>query len=135
MKNFQSSFFTLFFVAIFMGLAGCSTSASFKIPAGTSLVVDNIPLSSEQTANYSRSPFFWKQSSGITYQVQKNGKVIQSGKLKAKFRVVSIFWPPAAIIYWPMGFQGAYDLTTPNASVRPEGTTVAPAPVSSKKTK
>ena len=33
-------------------------------------------------------------------------------ELRARFRVASIFWPPFAIIYWPMGFgQRCYDLT------------------------
>ncbi len=37
---------------------------------------------------------------------------MQQGKLRARFRVASIFWPPFAIIYWPMGFgQRCYDLT------------------------
>jgi hypothetical protein len=32
--------------------------------------------------------------------------------LRTKFRTVSIFWPPFAAIYWPMGFNPnvTYDL-------------------------
>ena len=49
---------------------------------------------------------------GIPYKLEKDGKVVGEGKLQAKFRPVSIFWPPAALIYWPMGFGwGCYDLT------------------------
>ena len=25
--------------------------------------------------------------------------------MRAKFRPVSIFWPPVAILYWPIGFR------------------------------
>ncbi len=44
--------------------------------------------------------------------LRKGGKVVKEGKLRAKFRVVSIFRPPAALIYWPMEFNPGitYDL-------------------------
>ena len=49
---------------------------------------------------------------GIPYSLQKDGKVVKEGKLRTKFRTVSIFWPPFAAIYWPMGFNPdiTYDL-------------------------
>jgi hypothetical protein len=95
---------------------GCSTMGQFKIPAGTTLKVTDREVSSNKgDEGWSTSPFFWNVASGAPYElVDASGKVIRSGKLKTHFRVVSIFWPPGAIIYWPMGFmKGEYDLTAP----------------------
>ena len=55
-------------------------------------------------------PFFWTAAgvpphAGIPYRLEQDGKVIDEGRLRAKFRVASIFWPPFAAIYWPMGFN------------------------------
>jgi hypothetical protein len=65
-------------------------------------------------------PFFWTAAGGIRYRLEKGGATIQEGKLRARFRVVSIFWPPLALIYWPIGFRPeiTYDLVngTQNAS-------------------
>ncbi|MGZ5602355.1 MAG: hypothetical protein ACXWFX_17320, partial [Methylobacter sp.] len=62
-------------------------------------------------------PFFWTAAGippegGIPYRLEKGGKVVKEGKLRTKFRTVSIFWPPFAAIYWPMGFNPdiTYDL-------------------------
>ncbi|HSQ41293.1 MAG TPA: hypothetical protein VLM37_03325 [Fibrobacteraceae bacterium] len=66
-------------------------------------------------------PYFWTAAGGIPYRLEKNGEVIQEGKVPAHFRVVSIFWPPYALIYWPMGFGGDrnYDLTTASDATTP----------------
>ena len=42
----------------------------------------------------------------------KDGTSVKKGILSTSFRVSSIFWPPYAFIYWPMGFRGGvvYDL-------------------------
>ena len=62
-------------------------------------------------------PFFWSAAGrppggGIPYKIEKNGEMIKDGKLCSKFRVVSIFWPPLALIYWPLGYHPdiTYDL-------------------------
>ena len=62
-------------------------------------------------------PFFWTAAGvpptgGVEYPLLKGDEVVQSGRLRAKFRVVSIFWPPFALIYWPMGLTPSltYDL-------------------------
>ena len=57
-------------------------------------------------------PFFWTAAGGVEYRLLKDGKVLKQGRLRPKFRVVSIFWPPVALIYWPMGLNPAitYDL-------------------------
>lgn len=69
----------------------------------------------DSSGNWKTSPFFWSETGGIPYRLtDKNGKVVREGKLKSHFRVASIFWPPAAIIYWPMGFhEHSFDLTKP----------------------
>ena len=94
---------------------GCSTTGQFKIPPNTTLRVTNRTAAPDATGKWKTSPFFWNETSGARYTlVDGNGTVLRSGKLKTHFRVVSIFWPPAAIIYWPMGFaSGEFDLTKP----------------------
>ncbi len=41
----------------------------------------------------------------MPYEIEKDGEIISEGKMRAKFRPASIFWPPFAILYWPIGFQ------------------------------
>ena len=105
---------------LFLGIAiilvtGCSTSAIVKIPPGTDLYVHDRPTPVE-VSSYGRiqsKPFFWSAAGGIKYKLVKDGETIKSGKMRAKFRTVSIFWPPFALIYWPMGFNPTivHDLT------------------------
>jgi hypothetical protein len=107
-------------LALFI-LVGCSTVTKFKIPKDHTLVVDGETISSLDTERYVRSPMFWDKTGGIPYQLKKDGQVKESGKLKAKFRIVSIFWPPFGLIYWPMGFdEGGYDFTNKDSKVRKE---------------
>lgn len=62
----------------------------------------------------------WGTAGGIRYMLKKNGEVVQTGTLKSHFRVASIFWPPVALAYWPMGFSDhTYDFTQDNLLVRP----------------
>jgi hypothetical protein len=94
------------------GLVGCATAAHFKLPQGTEVKF----MDREQTfksGDVTLTPFPWKAAGGIDYSIEKRGKVVKTGKLPAKFRIVSIFWPPIyAIIVWPMGFgYECYDLT------------------------
>jgi hypothetical protein len=117
---------------LLLSFVGCSTTASFKVPAGSTLIVEDTEVPADQVSEYKRSPFFWSKSSGIPYRLEKDGKVIEEGKLKSHFRIASIFWPPFSLIYWPMRFDGPYDLTQANANVRPEGET---AKTAKKKTK
>ena len=96
-------------------LASCSVQTKFTIPDATTLTVAGKVVPSEKLEEYDRRPFFWNKAGGINYTLEKDGKVVEEGKLKSKFRVVSIFWPPAAAIYWPMGFAGEhYDLVEHN---------------------
>lgn len=96
-------------------LTGCSTVGHFKTPEGTSLYIDShpVPVTLARDGMVVRRPFFWRAAGGISYRLEKDDVIVQHGKLPAKFRVVSIFWPPAAIIYWPLGFANyTYDLTS-----------------------
>lgn len=109
----------LYMVLVLLMMAGCSTTGHFKVPDGSSLYVDNRPLPVVIKANgeVTTEPFFWSVAgippdSGIPYRLEKAGKTLKEGRLRTKFRVESMFWPPAANIYWPMGFNPdiTYDL-------------------------
>ena len=93
-------------------LAGCSTSGTFRVPPGSQLYVYERPVQVQGDGKVTTNPFFWTAAGGVPYRLEQNGKVTQEGKLEAKFRPVSIFWPPAALIYWPIGLRPdiTYDL-------------------------
>ena len=99
------------FVLVFV-LGACTTTGHFKIPQDTQLEVYRRPVTVASDGTVTTSPFFWTAACGIEYRVLKDGKVLKQGRLRPKFRVVSIFWPPLALIYWPMGLNPAltYDL-------------------------
>lgn len=101
----------LFVMALMSG--GCATSATFKIPANTKLTVTGRTVEPDENGVWRTTPFFWSSAGGAKYTLTDNeGKEIRTGKVKTRFRVVSIFWPPAALIYWPFGFaKDEYDLT------------------------
>jgi len=86
-------------------ISSCSTTTSFRIPRKSKLFIENQQISKEELNNYTRNPFFWNVASGIPYRIERKGKVIDEGKIKSQFRVASVFWPPFAIIYWPLGFS------------------------------
>ena len=99
-------------VVLGIALAGCETTGKFVIPPGTQLEVYERSVTPDSSGNVTTKPFFWTAAGGIKYRLLKDGKPVKEGKLRAKFRVVSIFWPPFALIYWPMGFNPnvTYDL-------------------------
>ncbi len=96
------------FVLFGLMLSGCTTTARFIIPEGTDLMVNGKTAERDgQGVTLTTHPFSWAAYHGVDYQlVNKNGYV-GSGKLRTRFRAVSIFWPPYGILYWPKGF--AYD--------------------------
>jgi len=109
----------ILFLALLMIITGCSTTGHFKVPDGSQLYVYNRPEPVTIAANgeVTTKPFFWSAagippSGGIPYRLEKDSKVLKQGRLRAKFRVVSLFWPPFASIYWPMGMNPdiTYDL-------------------------
>lgn len=112
MRN-MSAFASLLF------LAGCSTTGHFNVPEDSELYIYErpVPVTVKEDNTVTTKPFFWTAAgvpptSGIPYRLEKDGEVIDEGHLRTKFRPVSIFWPPFATIYWPMGFNGdiTYDL-------------------------
>jgi hypothetical protein len=107
----------LFVSTLLFGLTGCSTQGKFVVPEGTQLEVYRRPVSVGAGGTVVTKPFFWTAAGippggGVEYRLLENGKVVQNGRLRAQFRVVSIFWPPFALIYWPMGLNPniTYDL-------------------------
>lgn len=98
---------------------GCSTTGHFKVPENSKLYIYKRaePVVIQPDGTVTTKPFFWTAAGyppggGIPYRLEEEGKPAKEGKLRAKFRVVSIFWPPAALIYWPMGMNPdiTYDL-------------------------
>ena len=113
----KTIFSSLLFVILF--ISACSTQGTFKIPEGTDLYIYKrpVPVNVGPGGKVVVKPFFWTAAGippggGIPYELKKGGQTIKSGRLRAKFRPVSIFWPPFSIIYWPMGLNPTitYDL-------------------------
>jgi len=99
-------------IALTLVFTGCSTNTYVKLPEDSVLKLNKVEDKTYTEGRVVTRPFFWSAAGGIPYKVEKNGEVLKEGKLASKFRVASIFWPPYAIIYWPMGFaQKCYDLT------------------------
>ena len=95
-----------------LAMIGCTTSTYVKLPADSVLKIQRGEQLALQEGYVKRTPLSWSSAGGIPYKVEKNGAVIKEGKMRAKFRPASIFWPPAAILYWPIGFRfGCNDLT------------------------
>jgi len=97
--------------------SGCVTRGKFVIPNDTQLEVYERPVTLNSDGSAEMAPFFWTAAGvpphgGVKYRLLKEGDVVQEGRLRAKFRPVSIFWPPFALIYWPMGLNPdiTYDL-------------------------
>ena len=98
-------------------LPACSTRGTFVIPDGTQLEVYRRPVTPEADGTVVTSPFFWTAAGtpptgGVEYRLLEGDEVIQSGRLRPRFRVESLFWPPLALLYWPMGLNPSitYDL-------------------------
>ena len=108
----------IYIFCILVLLSACSTQGKFKVPQGTEIsIYKRPPVAVPADGVIETRPFFWTAAgvppaSGVPYALYKNGKIVKEGKLRAKFRVVSIFWPPYAVIYWPMGLNPdiTYDL-------------------------
>ena len=92
--------------------AGCSTTGTFVVPEGSSLYINNRAVAVEESGKVSTRPYFWSSIGGVPYRLEKEGQTLKEGRLRAKFRPVSIFWPPYALIYWPAGLNPdiTYDL-------------------------
>lgn len=106
-------------VAFALFITGCTTTGHFKVPEGSQLYIYKrpTPVDIGPDGTVTTRPFFWSAmgyppGGGIPYRLEKDGQTVKEGRLRAKFRVVSIFWPPMAVIYWPTGFNNkiTYDL-------------------------
>lgn len=95
-----------------LATAGCSTSTWLKLPEQSTITINERSKEFSQGLVKTR-PFFWDRASGVPYRLSDaQGEVLAEGTLRTRFRVGSIFWPPYAVIYWPMGFaQSCYDLS------------------------
>lgn len=101
----------LVLVVCFATMVGCSTTTSFKLPKDTQVRIDDRD-ETFKSGKAEMRPFFWNAFDGVKYNIIKANKTTRSGKLPSEFRVVSIFWPPYAFLYWPMGLKySCYDLT------------------------
>lgn len=91
---------------------GCSSSTWVKLPPGHHLSLYERPTKHDSGLVATR-PYGWAAANGIVYKLtDANNQLVQEGTLAARFRVASIFVPPVAIAYWPMGYrQRCYDLT------------------------
>ena len=103
---------TLLAIPAALLLAGCSSGTWVKLPPGHHLSLYERPAKHD-SGRVATRPFGWAAASGIPYKLTDGrNQVVQEGRLRARFRVVSIFVPPVAIAYWPMGYgQRCYDLT------------------------
>ena len=106
-----------FGILVVAGLVGCSTTGKFIVPEGTDLVVYERPVEVSANGTASMRPFAFNAAGtppdgGIPYRLMKDGQVVQEGRLRTVFRGASIFWPPFAVFYWPMGLNPhiTYDL-------------------------
>jgi len=110
---------------------GCHTSTQVMTPEKTLLYINDRPIVLGPTGGkVVTRPFFWSASGGIPYRLVRDGVMTQSGTLTSSFRIASIFWPPYAFIYWPIGFGSPlYDLNNdPLAQKYTPAQTSAPAP-------
>ena len=112
-------------ICISLMLGACSTTATIHVPPGTKLYLHTNPdpVKVEENDSVTTRPFFWSAIAGIPYRLEQDGTVVRKGKLRAKFRVASLFWPPFAFayIYWPVGFAfPEYDLREPAPAVTAE---------------
>ena len=104
--------FRALLLALLCFAASCSTTGHFVLPPGAQLEVNGSVLDVDSEGTAETWPFFWNTTGGVKYRLLENGQPVKEGKLQTAFRVVSIFWPPYAILYWPMGLKGdlVYDL-------------------------
>lgn len=111
--------FAIFTILLAASISGCSTTGHFKVPEGSQLYIYERPepVKIQQDGSVTTKPFFWTAMGiaphgGIPYRLEKDGETIKQGRLRAVFRPASIFWPPFAAIYWPVGFNPdiTYDL-------------------------
>ena len=109
----------LLVMIMLMVFSGCYTSASFILPPNTDLLINGERVAFNAKDEYGNlkfetRPFFWTSIVGIEYSLVQEDKIVKKDRLPSSFRIASIFWPPYAYIYWPVGFSfDCYDLSNP----------------------
>ncbi len=114
MKRF--TWVVVLLVSMGLVLGGCATKTKFVLPEGTKVYIP-AKDSTFSTGRARTRPFFWNSAGGIDYQLLQDGKVVKEGELTSNFRLISFFWPPLAILYWPIGYKACYDLTGPQPTL------------------
>jgi hypothetical protein len=112
-------------VCLTLLVSACSTTSTIKVPQGSKLYINGNPepVAIQENGEVTTRPFFWTAIAGIPFRLEQDDKVINQGKLRAKFRPASIFWPPYGAIYWPVGFAlSEYDLTRTAQAPEPQQT-------------
>lgn len=92
-------------IAVLSSLMGCTTSTYVNLPEDSVLKIQRGQMLPMKEGKIKRTPLSWSSAGGIPYKIEKNNEVIGEGKMRAKFRPAAIFWPPAALVYWPIGFR------------------------------
>ncbi|ACR12579.1 putative lipoprotein [Teredinibacter turnerae T7901] len=113
------SILKLLIVVSVVGVVGCTTSGTFVIPEGSQLYLAgrDTPVDINANGQVRTHGFKWSQigippGGGVSYRLEKDGKTIQEGKLRSKFRPASIFIPIYGVVACPVGLNGdiTYDL-------------------------
>ena len=106
----MNKYSTSLLVVLLFTQIGCAIKTKIILPENTKIKIHGREAVSQGLIK--TKPFFWTAAGGIKYELVKDGKVVRTGRLKSTFRPMSIFWPPYATIYWPIGFsKRCYDLT------------------------
>ena len=92
------------FVLVLVLFSGCVTVTSFDLPPNTKLRFKDGEKRYSSGEIVKRRPFFWSSLMGVEYELLKDNEVVGEGKIPVRFRIISLFWPPYAEIYWPFGF-------------------------------
>ncbi len=109
----------LLLVLSVLGAIGCSTNGTFIVPEGSKLYLGGRekPVEISENGRVRTHGFGWNQigippGGGLSYKLEKDGEIIQKGKLRTKFRAASIFIPIYGILACPVGLNPdiTYDL-------------------------
>lgn len=109
----------LFIALVLSLLAGCTTTGHFKVPEGSNLFINERPkpVTIATNGEVTTEPFCWTVAGtppvgGVPYRLEKDGQILKAGRLQTEFRVESLFFPPFAQFFWPLGFDSdvTYDL-------------------------
>lgn len=113
---------TALVVVLVAAATGCTTTGHFVVPEGSQLYLSNRtePVAVKDDGTVTATAFGWGHSGfpparGIPYRLEKDGKVIQQGRLRTKVRVSSFFVPPIwGVFAYPVGFNPniTYNLVT-----------------------